>query len=240
MDQMLLSHYCAWLLAMRQRLAAFRWPTRMVSAAEVLPALERATTAHELAQAADALQLYVWKAAEQDTSRLTLAGLAVLQQHVLHASSLSLRLEAARWLRFFVQAGLIAQPQDIFVTLVTAAVASVSSEITMTQAQQHALRTYLLILLDCYWPFRYPYSSLTWAVFPAEDVFVPLAMLLTHPQATDEIRELLVTFFAQLPTLEHPMLLACLTSVVQAWQGSPHAGVRQSVTKIRARLEQQR
>ncbi len=240
MDQMLLSHYCPWLLTVRQRFPLLKWPRRAaieISHDEILHTIECATSVRELARAVNILQSHVWRATQQDASRLLTEALTRLQLHVLSTAPVSLRLEAARWLRFFVQSAMIKQPREIFITLVTAAVTTLPLELTPTSVQQETLHSYLLLLLDCCWPFRYPYPALDWDVFPEEEVFVPLAGLLGHPQITEEIRELLLTIFAILPTLHHPVLRETLGPIVQAWQGPRHTGVYQSVVKIRAHME---
>src|SRR5256885_8924711 len=93
-----------------------------VSISELLLQLEEVTTPVHLTRTVNRAQNLLWKlpTKEQGAFRQNLVN--VLSKHVLHGAQEEMRLEAAGWLRLFVQAGQVAQPADIFVTLVTAAI----------------------------------------------------------------------------------------------------------------------
>lgn len=180
------------------------------------------------------VQDHVWKmsSSEQLLPRKRLS--ALLSAHVLHAPDAPLRLEAASWLRFLVQAGLVSQPEEVFLTLVTAA----------TQAAQRArmkyvedgdeLASYLQMIFDCFWPFRYPYATFTWEFFPANEVFYPLAPLLEEAN----IQEALIAIFAELPTLDDTEIAQYLLPVALAWSSHPDSERRRRVTNVLARINQ--
>jgi len=81
--------------------------------------VERATTAPVLRKAMNRVQDHLWKmpSSEQLLPRKRL--IALLREHVLHAPDAPLRLEAASWLRFLLQAGCVPQPEEEFLTLMT-------------------------------------------------------------------------------------------------------------------------
>jgi hypothetical protein len=55
------------------------------------------------------------------------------------------------------------------VTIVTAAVRA-SIEPDRNDVEQ---RTYLKMILDCFWPFHYPYAAYNWELFPRVELSLP-------------------------------------------------------------------
>src|SRR5256714_6030320 len=93
-----------------------------VSISELLLQLEEVTSPVHLTRTVNRAQNLLWNlpSKEQGAFRQNLVN--VLGKHVLQGAQEEMRLEAAGWLRLFVQAGQVTQPADIFVTLVTAAI----------------------------------------------------------------------------------------------------------------------
>jgi hypothetical protein len=174
---------------------------------ELLLQVEQAKKPKQLTRAVNQVQHRLWNlpGEEQVVWREELT--AILQTHVLHASQASLRLEAAEWLRMLTQAGLVSQPQQVFVTFVTAAT---HQQPERTQAEQQA---YLKMIFACFWPFRYPQPPFPWQVFPATSIFYPLAPLLT---AIDK-QDALISIFTELPTLDDPEIVQYLLPVALTW-----------------------
>jgi len=146
---------------------------------------------------------------------------------VLLASQASLRLEAASWLRMFVQAAYPSQPEQIFVTLVTAAnraYAETGSNST------NELRAYLKMIFECFWPFRYPYAAYNWEQYPSNAVFYSLAPLLTHND--DYTQAMLISIFAELPSLDDPEIAVHLLPVALTWSTDANPERRQRITTI--------
>lgn len=192
------------------------------TAQELLRVIENATTPAMLTKAVNRLQERLWQYDGQEQAMLRADMVSKLQNQVLCASSQALRKEAASWLRFFQQAGLVAQPQDIFVTLIAS---------TMQSEEQEQL-FYLSLLFDCIWPFRNPYPAYSWSDFPAESVFVPLTSLLDHAA----LEEMLMAIFAELPTLEHPILGEHLHPIAQRWAKHQELAHRMRACRILARI----
>src|SRR5205823_2611264 len=125
----------------------------------------------------------------------------------LQATDAALGLEAAGWLRMFMQAGVVTQPEDIFETLVAATVLGRKSEEALD-----VLRTYLKLIFDCFWPFRDPYPAYSWHLFPSNKMFYPLAPLFKLNDY--ETQDALIGIFAELPRLNDPEILRYLLPVV--------------------------
>jgi hypothetical protein len=138
---------------------------------------------------------------------------------------MSLRLEATRWLRLLVQAGVITQPKDVFTIFVTAVTHA-------TQVQEQ--RAYLKLLFECFWPFRHPYPTYTWEDFPANEVFYPLASLLA--QTDLDIQSALLAIFAELPTLNDKEITDYLLPVALHWSHHSDPEYRRRITDVLARM----
>ena len=192
---------------------------------ELLLQMQEVTSPEQLTKLVNRLQRRTWylPPQEQLIERKQVAdALARLMQH---ATGASLRLEAAGWLRLFVQTAYLAQPEQVFVTLVTA---------TVRTSDPNEQRAYLKMTFDCFWPFRYPYAAYNWESFPNNEVFYPLALLLS--QENDSIQDNLLTIFAELPSLEDEQILEYLLPVALAWSTHPDPERRQRITTILALL----
>ncbi|MHB8600400.1 MAG: HEAT repeat domain-containing protein [Ktedonobacteraceae bacterium] len=198
---------------------------------ELLVQVEKATTASQLTGAINRVQKRIWKlpASEQATFRNAL--IVILSTHTLQNQRPALRIEAAGWLRLFVQAGFVTTPQDVFVTLVTAAT-RITPHTTATQQEQQA---YLTMIFDCFWPFRYPYPAYTWQVFPANEVFYPLAALIST--ADERTQDTLISIFGELPSLNDVEIASCVLPVALQWANSTDPEQRRRITNILARLD---
>jgi len=159
--------------------------------------LEEAKTAHQLTKAMNKIQSSIWKLTSDERLLASQRVTAVLSQHVLMASDALLKLVAADWLRFFMQTGVVAQPEPVFVALVSAAIESSQRD---TQENTHEFRTYLTLIFESFWPFRSPYAAYPRELFPSKAVFYPLIPLLC--QAETEMQEPLFFIFAELPMLD--------------------------------------
>ncbi len=201
------------------------------SITDMLIQVEQATTASQLTAAINRLQKRLWKlpASEQATFRNAL--IVILSTHTLQNQRPALRIEAAGWLRLFVQAGFVNTPQDVFVTLVTAAT-RITPGTTTTQQEQQA---YLKMIFDCFWPFRYPYPAYTWQVFPANGVFYPLAALFAT--VDERTQDTLIGIFGELPSLNDVEIASCVLPVALQWANSTDPEQRQRITNILARLD---
>ena len=116
--------------------------------------LAEAKTAHQLTKAMNTIQSGLWRLTKDERLLLSQRVADVLSQFVLIASDASLRLVAADWLRLFMQAGVVAQPETVFVTLVTATLWAFQRN---TQESAHELSIYLTLIVESFWPFRSPY-----------------------------------------------------------------------------------
>lgn len=208
--------------------AATLYPSSIV---ELLTQVETATTASRLTTAINRVQKRLWKlpAKEQATFRNTL--IAILSTHTLQNKQPTLRVEAAGWLRLFVQAGFVATPQDVFVTLITAATRMAPMNNTATEEQQ----AYLKMIFDCFWPFRHPYPAYTWQVFPANAVFFPLASLITT--ANESTQDILISIFGELPSLNDVEIATHVLPVALQWANHTDPERRRRITNILARLD---
>jgi hypothetical protein len=168
-----------------------------VSIPELFIQIQQVSTSSQLIKLVNKLQLRIWylPSEEQTIVRKQLADALISFVH--HASKSALRIEAANWLRLLVQATYTSQPEEIFVTLVTAVKSNNSQCYRENMDEQHA---YLKMIFDCFWPFRYPYATYNWEKFPSNSVFYPLAPLLSHADAYTQ--DILISIFAELPSLD--------------------------------------
>lgn len=198
-----------------------------LSISELFVQIQKATTPHQLTKLVNKLQSRIWNLPPEELA-ITRKQLAdTLTSLALHASQASLRLEAAGWLRLFVQAAYPSQPEQIFVTLVTAATHIHSETRSNDTAEQ---RAYLKMIFDCFWPFRYPYAAYNWEQFPNTNVFYSLAPLLSH--GDDYTQDLLISIFAELPSLDDPEIAEYLLPVALAWSTCDDPERRQRITAI--------
>ncbi|HEY6540408.1 MAG TPA: hypothetical protein VIZ18_05700 [Ktedonobacteraceae bacterium] len=197
------------------------------SIAELLQHIETTNNPKQLYKHINTLQSKLWNlpAQEQTLFRERLADiLAVL---ILQSPQRALRLAAAGWLRMFTQATYLPQPEQSFVTLVT-----VATRNPQIDADERA--AYLKMIVDCFWPFRYPYPAFTWEVFPANSVFYPLAPLLSH--ADNAAQNMLIAIFSELPTLDEVEIAAHLLPVALQWAEHSDSERRQRISTILARM----
>lgn len=159
--------------------------------------LEEAKTARQLTKAMMKIQSSLWKISSDQRLVASQRVTAVLSQHVLKASDTPLKLIAADWLRLLMQEGVVAQPETVFVTLVTAAIQAFQGN---TQESTHEFRTYLKLIFESFWPFRSPHAAYPRELFPSKSVFYPLIPLFSLVDT--EMRESLLIIFAALPTLD--------------------------------------
>src|SRR6266849_8419461 len=110
------------------------------------------------------IQISLWKLSSDERLLASQRVTVVLSQHVLKASNASLKLVAADWLRLLMQMGVVAQPEIVFVTLVTAASKAFHRN---TQESARELRTYLKLIFESFWPFRSPNASYPKELFPS-------------------------------------------------------------------------
>ncbi|MEO8955781.1 MAG: hypothetical protein ABI396_02340 [Ktedonobacteraceae bacterium] len=199
---------------------------------ELLLQLEEASSPASLSRIVNKIQPILWKQSskEQSLSRKHLVN--VLTHHVLQGEDAVLRLEAAGWLRLLVQAGLVAQPEEIFVSLVTTAVRATQNGYNAASTKEQ--QAYLKMIFQCFWPFRYPYPAFSWQLFPANDVFYPLASLFT--EADDERQDTLMSIFAELPSLDDEEIARYLLPVALQWAGDSDAERRRRIPNVLARI----
>ncbi|HEX9131975.1 MAG TPA: hypothetical protein VF844_06760, partial [Ktedonobacteraceae bacterium] len=193
-----------------------------VTNSDLLVRIQQATTPRQLTKLVDQLQSRIYNLPPEDQA-ITRKQLAdTLSSLALHASQAPLRLEAAGWLRMFVQAAYLSQPEQIFVTLVTAA--------TRASIDSNEQRAYLKMIFDCFWPFRYPYAAYTWEQYPNNNVFYSLVPLLS--QSDDDTQAMLIAIFAELPSLDDPEISAYLLPLALAWSDGANPERRQRITTI--------
>ena len=205
-----------------------------VSISEILLQLEEVTTPIHLTRTVNRAQNLLWKlpTKEQGAFRQNLVN--ALSKHVLQGVQEEMRLEAAGWLRLFVQAGQVAQPADIFVTLVTAAMDAPLSDHTSELNEQ---RAYLKMIFECFWPFRHPYPAYTWQVLPTNEVFYPLAPL--FDQADYATQDALIGIYGELPALDDAEILEHLLPVALQWSRHADPERRRRVANILAHINQE-
>ena len=197
------------------------------SIAELLQHIEITNDPKYLYKSLNLLQSKLWHLPTQEQTLLRERLADILATRILQAPERSLRLEAASWLRMYTQAAYLPQPEQSFVTLVTAA-----TRPEQIDAGERA--AYLKMIVNCFWPFRYPYPAFTWEVFPANSVFYPLAPLLPH---TDEATQsLLIAIFSELPTLDEVEIAPHLLPVALQWAEQSDSERRQRICTVLARM----
>jgi hypothetical protein len=214
----------------KSRLQSLVRPLRHVTAssiAELLQQIETATTPQQLNKRVNKLQSKIWHLPKQEQTLFQERLADILAVHILQSRYRALRLEAAGWLRTITLADYLPQPERSFVTLVTAATQN-------DQIDIHERAAYLKMIVDCFWPFRYPYPAFTWEVFPSSSVFYALAPLLSH--SDDYTQSMLIAIFSELPTLDEDEISAHLLPVALQWAGHRDSEHRQRITTILARL----
>ncbi len=225
-------------IIMQQFMHGFRKITSFLSPlplSELLIQLEEATSPASLNRIVNKIQPILWKQSSKEQSQARKHLLNVLTHHVLQGEDAALRLEAAGWLRLLVQAGLVAQPQEIFVTLVTAAVSTTQNCYKdLNTASRKEQLAYLRLIFQCFWPFRYPYPAFSWQLFPANDAFYPLASLLT--EADYEMQDSLISIFAELHSLDDVEISRHLLPVALQWASDIDPERRRRIPNVLARL----
>ncbi len=197
------------------------------SIAELLQQIETTTTPRQLNKRINILQSNIWNLPKQEQTLHWERLANILVAHIQQSRQRALRIEAAGWLRMITQAAYLQQPQQSFVIFVAAATRNDLSD-------THERAIYLKMIVDCFWPFRYPYPAFTWEVFPANSVFYALAPLLSH--ADDYAQSMLVAIFSELPTLDEDEITAHLLPVALQWAGHQDSERRQRITTILARI----
>jgi hypothetical protein len=198
---------------------------------ELLLQIEESATPAKLTRVVNRFQKALWKLSKEEQETMRQMAAQALMAHVLTSPQEPLRLEAAGWLRLFVQADMVVNPIPIFVTLVTAYVQSTESKLSGSSKEQ---RTYLTLIFDCFWPFRFPYPAYNRELFPPNDVFYPLAALLQH--SDNETQDALIGIFAELPNLDDPNILAQLLPVALQWANSQNAEHRRRSVYVLCRM----
>jgi hypothetical protein len=201
--------------------------TNAKSIAELLQQIETTTTPRQLNKRINKLQSSIWNLPKVEQTLFWERLANILAVHILQSRHRALRLEAAGWLRMITQAAYLPQPEQSFESLVTAATRN-----DLIDAHERAL--YLKMIVDCFWPFRYPYPAFTWEVFPANSVFYALAPLLSHTD--DYAQSILVAIFSELPTLDEDEIAAHLLPFALQWAGHQYSEHRQRITTILARI----
>jgi hypothetical protein len=237
-DMLLIIHSNRWISFTHTLLRGFRRASSRLSTpslSELLVQLEEVTTPAHLTKTANTIQYQLWKLPEKEQMLTRKRMIATLSSHTLQGTGAALRLEAASWLRLFLQAGLVAKPEDIFVTLVTAAVQKPSPEINATTLREQ--KTLLSLLFQCFWPFHFPYPAYRWELFPNNEVFYPLASLLDY--ADVEMQNTLIGIFAELPRLDDAVMLEFVLPLALRWSKLNDPEHRRRVPNILARMNQE-
>jgi hypothetical protein len=198
-----------------------------VSISELLVQIQKTTTPHQLTKLVNMLLSCIWNLSPEEQAITREQLTETLKSVVIHTSQASLRLEAGGWLRMFVQAAYPPQPEQIFVTLVTAAI-QIPSE--TTDSNIHEQLAFLKMIFDCFWPFRYPYAAYNWEQFPNNNIFYPLAPLLPHSDYFTQ--DMLISIFAELPSLDDPEIAEYLLPVALSWSTHLDSEHRQRITTI--------
>jgi hypothetical protein len=203
------------------------------SISELLAQVEEVTTPAQLTKLVNKVQVRLFKLPAQKTGLWRKHLVDVLILHVLYAPEINLRTEAAGWLRLFVQTGLISHPEEVFVTLVTEAIrlSTISN-----QGKVNDQYAFLKLIFDCFWPYRYPYPAYTWEAFPANDIFYPLAPLLS--QEDEKIQDVLISIFNELPTLHDEKITEHLLPVALRWSGDDDCERRSRIAYILCKMNQ--
>lgn len=199
------------------------------SIAELLQRIEITNNPKQLFASINTLQSKLWSLPSREQTLLRERLADILTTRILQSPERALRLEAAGWLRMFTQAAYLPHPEQSFVTFVTAATRS-------EQIDAHERAAYLKMIVDCFWPFRYPYPAFTWEVFPANSVFYALAPMLSS--ADEAAQSLLIAIFSELPTLDEVEIAPYLLPVALQWAAHSDSERRQRICTILARLSQ--
>ncbi len=197
------------------------------SIADLLQQIETTTDPRQLNKRINILQSKIWNLPKQEQTLFRERLADILAVHILQSRQRALRLEAAAWLRMITQAAYLPQPDQSFVTMVTAATRN-------DQIDAHERATYFKMIVDCFWPFRYPYPAFTWEVFPSNSVFYALAPLLSH--ADDYTQSMLIAIFSELPALDEDEISTHLLPVALQWAGHRDSEHRQRITIILSRM----
>jgi hypothetical protein len=205
-----------------------------VTISELFTQLEEVTTPTRLTRTVNRISHLLWKVPVKEQGLLRKNLVNILSGHVLHTTDAALRLEAASWLRLLLQAGLVKQPESIFVTLVTATAQVPADDDTAGTLQEQ--KSLLNLIFQCFWPFRFPYPAYGWDVFPDNTVFYPLAPLINH--ADDEMQDVLMGIFAELPTLDDAEILEYLLPLALQWSSHADPERRRRVPNVLARIHQ--
>ena len=207
---------------------------RPLPVSELLLRVEEATTPAQLTKAVNRVQQRLWKFGAKDQALLRVSLIDVLNNHVLQNQQTMMRVEAASWLRLLVQAGFVAEPEDVFTTLVTAATRCLKAPYTAHELEQEQL-TYLKMIFDCFWPFRFPYPAYTWEQFPANDTFYPLASLIADADA--QTQDALIGIFSELPALNDREIAAHLLPLALQWSQHSDPERRRRIANVLARID---
>lgn len=204
---------------------------KSMSISELLQQVEGVSSPQRLNKLVNKLQSKFWNLPKEEQILLRERLADALAIHVLQSSSRPLRLEAAGWLRMFAQAAYFPQPAHIFVTMVTAATQKTTPDRPIDTNERAA---YLSMIVDCFWPFRYPFPAYSWEVFPANATFYPLASLLSLHD--DYMQDTLMTIFAELPTLDDTEIATPLLPVALQWANHVESERRQRITVVLSRM----
>ncbi len=208
-------------------------PSRHASAtsiAELLQQIETITTPRQLNKRINNLQSKIWNRPQEEQTLFRELLADILTVRILQSRQRALRLEAAGWLRMITQAAYLPQPEQTFITLVTASTRT-------DQIDTHERAAYLKMIVDCFWPFRYPYPAFTWEAFPANSVFYALAPMLIN--ADDYTQSMLIAIFSELPTLDENEIAPHLLPIALQWARHSDSEHRQRITTILARMNHQ-
>src|SRR5579864_3560106 len=124
---------------------------KSMSIAELLQQVEKVASPQQLNKLVNKLQSKFWNLPKEEQALLRERLADALAIHVLQSSSRPLRLEAAGWLRMFAQAAYLPQPEQVFVTLVTAVTQNTTPDRPIDTRERAA---YLSMIVDCFWAFR--------------------------------------------------------------------------------------
>ena len=207
------------------------FPRHPATASGLILALEEATTAAQLTKTLNCLQEALWDLSTEEQAKFRGSAINTLKRRVLQPNAESLQLEAAIWLRVFVQSGQVSNPTEIFVTLVTAA----KQAATRGKSSPHDDHNpYLKMIFDCFWPFRHPYQAYTREAFPPNTVFYPLAALFAQANAASV--DMLLGIFAELPSLDDRAILDFLLPVALRWAHSQDVEQRRRAAPVLGRI----
>lgn len=182
----------------------------LLSISELLIQIEEASSPQQLTKTVNIVQKRLWKLSYQKQVLQRKRLLDALSLQVLHSPLPSVRLEAAGWLRTLTQAGMVTEPKDVFVTIVTAITMLADAD---NKKDTQELLAYLKILFDCFWPFRYPYPAFAPDTFPSNEVFYPLLPLFRV--ADSDVQDMLISIFAELPSPDDAEIVEYLLPIAK-------------------------